>query len=154
MNELSEKRSGQALAIIVDLDETLCTCFDVPVMAGVRVLRQIDEGKLQVHYVTARTTVCRLATEKFMEENRLPGAHNVHYCPAKTRSCDHKHNLHRSLGREFRVIASIGDSVEEEQAAKAAGIPFVIVDSSRPTEAWTILADRVASVAGCFSTLV
>ena len=112
-------------ASIVDLDETVCTCFDVPVVAGVGVLTRIDEDMLQVHYVTARTPVCRLVTERFMEEHRLPGANNIHYCPTETSSYEHNRVSHQSLSLAFRVIASVGDSFEEEEAAKAAAIPFV-----------------------------
>jgi len=120
------------LAIIVDLDVTLCTCFDVPVGAGVAALRQIDEEKLQVHYVTSRTPMCRPAAKRFMEEQRLPGAQDVHYCPTEISSYEHKRVFHRSLSQEFRVIASVGDSFEEEEAAEGAGVPFVAVDPSRP----------------------
>jgi len=78
--------SNASLAIIVDLDETLCTQFDVPVENGVGVLRRVDQLKLQVHYVTARTPVCRDATARFIAEHRLPGSQNVHYCPGSISS--------------------------------------------------------------------
>src|SRR5215831_13064008 len=134
------------LAIIVDLDETLCTCFDVPVQVGIDVLNRIDETRIRVHYVTSRTTVCLAATERFLEEHQLPGAKNVHFCPIETRSYDHKRRLHNSLGQEFNVIASIGDSFEEEEAAEAAGIPFIEVDPCQPSTAWSILAQRIADL--------
>jgi predicted secreted acid phosphatase len=137
---------NKRLAIIVDLDETLCTCFDVPVEAGIRTLRQIDEKKIQVHYVTSRTKVCVAATERFLEEHHLPGAKNVHFCPIETISYEHKRLLHNALGQEFNVIASIGDSFEEEEAAEAAGIPFIEVDPCQPSTAWSILAQRITDL--------
>jgi hypothetical protein len=62
------------LAIIVDLGETLCTQFDVPVAAGLAVLRRIDQHKIRVHYVTARTEQCRPATEVFIDVKACPVA--------------------------------------------------------------------------------
>lgn len=131
-------------AIIVDLDETLCTQFDVPVQSGVEVLRRIDQFKLHVHYVTARTAICREATERFVRAHHLPGIQNVHYCPESIDSLKHKRRLHESLSREFEVIASIGDSFEEQRASAAAGIYFVAVDPCEPAGAWSILAQRIA----------
>src|ERR1017187_9867315 len=61
---LCQRSLEKQLAIIVDLDETLCAQFDVPVQAGVGVLRRVDQIKLQVHYVTARTTACREAVAR------------------------------------------------------------------------------------------
>lgn len=145
---LCESGPKKPLAIIVDLDETLCTQFDVPVEAGVGVLRRIDERKIQVHYVTARTAVCRDATERFVGVHRLPGSRNVHYCPMAIGSLDHKRRQHESLGREFDVIASIGDSFEEEQAAMAARIPFYRVDPCSPADQWILLAARIAGLGG------
>jgi predicted secreted acid phosphatase len=136
------------LAIIVDLDETLCTQFDVPVDTGVELLRRVDQHTLQVHNVTARTEVCREATERFIGEHRLPGSRNVHYCPIDVRSLEHKRERHELLSQEFRVIASIGDSFEEEQAAEAMGISFVKVDACNPADAWIVLAARITEFRG------
>jgi hypothetical protein len=57
------------LAVIVDLDETLCCQLDVPVEPGVAVLHRINEARLQVHYVTSRTIVSRNVTEKFLRRH-------------------------------------------------------------------------------------
>jgi len=141
---IPQKHREKQPAIIVDLDETLCTQFDVPVESGVAVLRRIDQIKLQVHYVTARTAICREGTERFVRAHRLPGIQNVHYCPESIDSREHKRRLHEALSREFEVIASIGDSFEERQAAATAGIYFVEVDPCEPAGAWSILADRIA----------
>jgi phosphoglycolate phosphatase-like HAD superfamily hydrolase len=136
------------LALIVDLDGTLCTDFDIPVAMGVEVLKQIDERKTKVHYVTARTGVCRDDTEVFLKEQGLPGAQNVHYCPDGVDGYEHKRVCHHSLAHEFLVIASIGDSDKEAIASQAAGIPFVAVDPRRPEPAWSILRERIAAAGG------
>ncbi len=141
---LPQNHRQKQLAIIVDLDETLCTQFDVPVESGVAVLRRIDQSKLHVHYVTARTAICRAGTERFVRAYHLPGIQNVHYCPESIKSLEHKRRLHEALSRKFEVIASIGDSFEEQQAAATAGIYFVEVDSYEPAGAWSILAQRLA----------
>jgi hypothetical protein len=67
--------------------------------------------------VTARTTVCQDATERFMAAQGLLGGQNVHYCPDLVTSLEHKRRLHELLNRDFAVIASIGDSHEEKEAA-------------------------------------
>lgn len=136
------------LAIIVDLDETLCTQFDVPVQAGVEVLQRADQLGIQVRYVTARTTICREATERFLAVNRLPGVQNVHFCPDSVTSAEHKRKQHELLSREFKVVASIGDSSEEELAAAAAGVLFVRVDVQRPAIGWLNVANRIAELGG------
>lgn len=140
-----------ALIVDLDLDETLCTQINIAVEAGVEVLRRIDQLKIQVHYVTARTTISREATLMFLGEHRLPGRENVHYCPDRITSLEHKRRQHRVLSSRFNVIASIGDSCEEEEAARAAEIPFVLVDPWRPASAWAVLADRLAKIGGLAS---
>ncbi len=85
------------LAVIVDLDETLCTQFDVPVETGIGVLRRMDERRVQVHYVTARTSVCREATERFLAAHGLPGSQNIHLCPDHLDSFEHKRMWQESL---------------------------------------------------------
>ena len=140
--------AGKPLAIIVDLDETLCTQFDVPVAAGLAVLRRIDQHKIRVHYVTARTEQCRPATDVFVDVNGLPGRHNIHYCPISLTSLEHKRSQHQWLSQEFQVIASIGDSFEEQQASLATGILFVPVDPCEPAHGWAVLAGRIAELGG------
>jgi hypothetical protein len=140
--EKSLGATAKRLAIIVDLDETLC-CLDVPVEAGVAVLLRIDRTRLEVHYVTSRTVISRDITERFLRTHQLPGTQNVHYCPSEITSLEHKRAQHESLSLRFDVIASIGDSFEEEEAARSAGIPFIIVDPCNPAPAWAILADRI-----------
>jgi hypothetical protein len=142
---------GKKLAIIVDLDETLCTQFDVPVEAGIGVLQRIDPFKLQVHYVTVRTAICRDATETFLRAHRLPGCDNVHYCPIPVSSLEHKRSQHELLSTNFAVVASIGDSFEEEQAATALGMRFMAVNPLKPSEAWMLLEERIAEFGGLHS---
>jgi hypothetical protein len=76
------------------------------------------------------------------------GSQNVHYCPAYTASLEHKRAQHLSISRRFDVIASIGDSVEEEEASKIAGIPFISVDPCDPAQAWAAIAERIAEFHG------
>lgn len=140
--------SGRRLAIIVDLDETLCCQLDVPVEAGVGVLRRIDGARLEVRYVTSRTNISRDITERFLRNNCLPGVQNVHYCPVDTTSLEHKRAQHQSLSLGLDVIASIGDSYEEEEAARSAGVLFIIVDPCNPAPAWAEIADRISEFRG------
>ncbi len=131
---------ARPFAIIVDLDETLCSLFDVPIRSGVELLRRVDRLKLQIHYVTARTEKSRRGTERFIEAHDLPGGDTVHYSPTIVSSRQHKLECHLRLARECRVLASIGDSFEEAEASEAAGVPFVLVDVNRPESAWVELA--------------
>lgn len=140
--------SAKRLAVIVDLDETLCTLFACPVAAGVAVLQRIDLQKINVHYVTSRAEASRNGTAQFLEHHRLPGRENVHYIPVYSGSREHKLKLHLRLAREFHVIASIGDSYEEAEASAAAGVPFVSVDPAKPDDAWGQLAERIAAAGG------
>lgn len=143
MSDLARQLFGddipaKQLAVVVDLDETLCTAFDCPVPAGVDLLARVDRARLAVHYVTARTAVSREGTEKFIADHRLPGWRNVHYCPTWQGSREHKRDVHLRLAREYRVVASIGDyDGEEGEAARAAGVPFVLVDPARPMAGWS-----------------
>ena len=146
MNE--NKSTQKRLGLIVDLDETVCTELDVPVETAVAVLRRVDEQTVDVHYVTARTGVFREETERFLEAHRLPGRTNVHYCPDSLDSWEHKRRKHLTLSRELAVIASIGDSEEEEEAAAAVGMCFVKVDAYRPAEAWVVLEGRISEAGG------
>jgi predicted secreted acid phosphatase len=140
-DDVPEKRP----AIIVDLDETLCLHFDVPVRAGVELLQQVDREKLTVVYVTARTEVSRRGTERFLEEHRLPGWRNLLLSPSVMGSTEHKRRTHEQFAREYRVLASIGDSFEERDAASAAGISFFQVDSAYPERAWAELRAILAA---------
>lgn len=156
MSDLARQLFGddapaKRLAVIVDLDETLCTGFDCPVRAGVELLARVDRARLTVHYVTARTAVSRDGTEKFIEDHRLPGWRNVHYCPNWQGSPEHKKQVHLRLAKEFRVLASIGDyDGEEGEAARAAGVPFVLVDPARPSAGWATL-EALLTAAGVVS---
>lgn len=142
---------AKAPAVIVDLDDTLCTGFDCPIRVAVAVLARVDRQKLTVHYVTARTDVSRAGTDRFIQEHRLPGWRNVHYCPKWQGSKSHKAQVHAQLAREYRVLASIGDLPEEEgEAAKLAGVPFVLVDRENPAPAWAEL-ERLLEAASVFT---
>lgn len=138
------------LAVIVDLDETLCASFHHPVRAGVDVLRRLDAARVHVFYVTARTNASQRGTERFLQEHRLLHPANVVYSPVITSSRDHKLKWHLDLAGRFRVLASIGDAEEEAEASAAAGIPFVLVDVNRPELAWTEF-EALLAAAGVFT---
>jgi ribonucleotide monophosphatase NagD (HAD superfamily) len=129
----SEDLPARPLGLIVDLDETICTDFSVPILAAIEVLRRLDRQKVTVHYVTARTETSREGTDRFIMDHRLPGWRNLHFCPNWQGSRRHKNEAHARLAREHRVIASIGDTHEEEgEAARLAGIAFILVERGNP----------------------
>ncbi|MBN9521286.1 hypothetical protein J0H58_22655 [bacterium] len=141
---------AKPLAVIVDLDDTVCVGFDCPIRVAVDVLARIDRQKLTVHYVTARTDVSRAGTDRFIMDHRLPGWRHVHYCPKGQGSKSHKAQVHVQLAKEYRVIASIGDLDEEEgEAARLAGVPFVLVDRDNAALAWAEL-ERLLEMVGAF----
>jgi hypothetical protein len=154
MSDLARKLFGddvpaKGLALIVDLDDTLCTNFECPIRSAVEVLVRVDRQKLTVHYVTARTEVSREGTDRFIQEHRLPGWRNVHYCPKWQGTKRHKAEIHSRLAKEHRVIASVGDTADEEgEAARLTGVPFVLVDRDRPDPAWEIVAALIEAAGG------
>ena len=140
---------AKRLALIVDLDDTVCTGFACPLRAALDVLLRVHRQRVEVHYVTARTEVSRKGTDEFIAEHRLPGYRNVHYCPKWLGSKRHKAEVHARLAREYRVIASIGDLDEEEgEASRAAGVTFVLVDRDDPAPAWAAVAALVEAAQG------
>jgi|GEM_PF-6501172 len=140
---------AKRLALIVDLDDTVCTSFACPLRAALDVLTRIHRQKVEVHYVTARTEVSREGTDAFIAEYRLPGYRNVHYCPKWQTTKRHKAELHARLAREYQVIASIGDTDDEEGAAsRLAGVAFVLVDRDNPVPAWAVVAELIEVVQG------
>src|SRR5262249_5036622 len=154
MSDLARQLFGddvpaKRLALIVDLDDTVCTGFSCPLRAALDVLLRVHRQKVEVHYVTARTEVSRKGTDEFIAEHKLPGYRNVHYCPRSQSSKRHKGEVHVRLAREYQVIASIGDLDEEEGAAsRAAGVAFVLVDRDNPAVAWAAVAVLIEAVQG------
>lgn len=154
MSDLARQLFGddapaKRLALIVDLDETICTGFDWPVRAALDVLTRIHRQKVEVHYVTARTEVSREGTDKFIMEYKLPGYRNVHYCPKWQTTQRHKTEIHAKLAREYQIIASIGDTDDEEgEASRLAGVTFVLVDRNNPNVAWAAIAELIEVVQG------
>ena len=137
------------LALIVDLDDTVCTGFACPLRAALDVLLRVHRQKVEVHYVTARTELSRKGTDEFIAEHRLPGYRNVHYCPKWQGTKRHKAEIHARLAREYQVIASIGDLDEEEgAAARLAGVAFVLVDRDNPVPAWAAVAALIEAAQG------
>ncbi len=132
-------RRPKRRALICDIDDTLCTGFDVPIVIACKVLAQIDRS-IEVHYVTARPESSRAGTEHFLDEHRLPGRRNVHFCPDWKSTHTHKADVMSRLAREYEVLVSIGDHDEDEAASHAAGVRFVRVgqDALEAVEkAWT-----------------
>ncbi len=154
MSDLARQLFGEelppkALALIVDLDDTVCTAFACPITIALDVLRRLDRQKVAVHYVTARPEFSRAGTERFLEEHRLPGWRNLHLCPGFAGSRKHKAEKHAHIAREHRVIASIGDCDEEEgEASRLAGITFLLVDRDDPVAAWVVLTELIEAVGG------
>ena len=140
---------AKRLAIIVDLDDTVCTGFACPLRAALDVLLRVHRQRVEVHYVTARPEVSREGTDAFFAEHKLPGYRNVHYCPKWLGTKRHKAEMHAKLAREYQVIASIGDLDEEEgEASRLAGIAFLLVDRDNPHVAWAALAELIEAVEG------
>jgi hypothetical protein len=140
---------AKRLALIVDLDDTVCTGFACPLRAALDVLLRVHRQRVEVHYVTARTEVSRAGTDAFIADHRLPGYRNVHYCPKWHGTKRHKAELHVKLAREYQVIASIGDTDDEEgEAARLAGVPFVLVDRDNPGPAWVTVAALIEAAQG------
>lgn len=154
MSDLARQLFGadvppKRLALIVDLDDTVCTGFACPLRAALDVLARLHRQRVEVHYVTARPESSRRGTEDFLAEYRLPGHRNVHYCPNWKSSRRHKAEVHATLAREYRVIASIGDTDEEEgEASRLAAVPFVLVDRDNPFVAWAAVAELILAVEG------
>lgn len=130
--------------LICDLDESLCSEFSVPVRAGCELLRRLA-GKIEVHYLTARSEVSRAGTLKFLKENRLPDADNLHLCPSWKSPRQHKIEVMKRLVEKGRTALSIGDSEEDEEAAQAAGVPFLKVGLERPEADWAEVARRLGA---------
>lgn len=154
MSELARRLFGddapaKRLALIVDLDDTVCTGFACPLRVALDVLLRVHRQRVEVHYVTARTELSRAGTDAFIADHRLPGYRNVHYCPKWQSAARHKAERHAQLAREYHVVASIGDLDDEEgAAARAAGVPFVLVDRDNPGVAWAALAQLLEAANG------
>jgi phosphoglycolate phosphatase-like HAD superfamily hydrolase len=132
------------LAVICDLDDTLCVGFDKPILQATGFLAALDRT-VEVHYVTARPEASRAGTERFLAEHRLPGWRNLHFCPSWKSSRAHKVQVIARVAREHRVVVSVGDHDEEEQASRAAGVPFVRVTTDNAEQAWAEVARLVAA---------
>jgi phosphoglycolate phosphatase-like HAD superfamily hydrolase len=135
----------KARAVICDIDDTLCTQFDRPILAACKLLAALDRS-IEVHYVTARPEASRRGTEQFLADQRLPGWRNLHFCPAWKSSRAHKAEVMARLARHYQVIVSIGDHDEDEEASRLAGVPFVRVRCDNVEEAWLEVARLIAAL--------
>jgi phosphoglycolate phosphatase-like HAD superfamily hydrolase len=140
-------RRPKPRALICDIDDTLCTGFDVPIAIACRVLTEIDRS-IEVHYVTARPEASRAGTERFLEEYRLPGRRNVHCCPEWKPTRIHKTEVMTRLAREYEVLVSIGDHEEDEAASLAAGVRFVRVGQDTMEAVEKVWAEIAALING------
>ncbi len=131
-------------ALICDIDDTLCTEFDKPVLVACRYLAGLDR-LVTVHYVTARPEAARDGTERFLAEHRLPGWRNLHFCPNHLSTRQHKTEVMARLAKEYQVLVSVGDAAEDELASLAAGVPFLLVTDDNADEVWAQIAARVAA---------
>jgi acid phosphatase class B len=134
-------------AIICDIDDTICTMFDVPFQIACEVLRQLDRA-IEVHYVTARPEASRDGTVNFLMEHRLPGWRNLYFCPNWQSSRLHKTEVMQRIARQYQVLASIGDHDEDEAASRAAGVPFVRITDASVEQAWQQVVRLVGAAAG------
>lgn len=129
-------------AIICDIDDTLCTGFDRPILTAVRFLAALDRS-IEVHYVTARPEASRRGTEQYLADHRLPGWRNLYFCPTRQSSRTHKTVVMARPSKEYQVLVSVGDHDEDEAASRSAGIPFVRVTDENVAEVWGEVARLV-----------
>jgi hypothetical protein len=133
---------SKPLAIICDIDETLCTELDRPIRAACQAIARLHRA-IKVHYVTARRETARMVTEQFLCDLRLPGWQNLHLCPTWQSTHEHKLAVTSRLARDYSVIVSIGDAEEDERASRAAGVPFVRVAETNHEDAWRKVSELV-----------
>jgi hypothetical protein len=134
-------------ALICDIDDTICCQFDQPLAAACRALAGLDRA-VEVHYVTARPEASRAGTERFLVDQRLPGWRNLYFCPNWQSSRLHKADVIARLARQYRVIVSVGDHDEEEQASLAVSVPFVRVTADNAEAAWREVEALVKAALG------
>ena len=138
-------RRERTRAIICDIDNTILTENDKPIVVACQFLARLHPS-IEVHYVTGRPDDLREETLKFLTECRLPGRHNLHLCPSTLWKTirEHKAKVIQRLAREHKVILSVGDSDEEEEASLAAGVKFLRVTSDNIEVVWTEIAELIA----------
>jgi len=136
---LDQTTMSKPLAIICDIDETLCTEFDRPILTACQMIARLHRA-IEVHYVTARPGGARKGTEEFLCDQRLPGWRNLYFCPNWQSTREHKTAVMGRLAKEYNVIVSIGDADEDEQASRAAGVLFVRITETNIEDAWKKIA--------------
>ena len=125
-----------SLVLICDIDETICTEFDRPVMIGVDLLRRLAKSQVEIHYVTSRPEETRAATEDFLAIHKLPYSRNLYLCPRHKGALRHKRETTEKIKRESRIVLSISDSEEEEAASKEHNVPFLRIDPEDFEASW------------------
>ena len=138
-----KQQRSKPLAIICDIDDTICKQFDVPIPIACEVLRALSRT-ITVHYVTARPKEARKDTEEFMQVHRLPGWQNLYFCPSWQSSADHKKERMKELAKEWNCLVSIGDANEDEEASQEADVPFVRVTTETVEQSWQEVRELLA----------
>ena len=118
--------------------------FDQPILAACQMMARLHQGHRGAlrHRPAGNGTK---GTEGFLCDQRLPGWQNLYFCPNWQSTRDHKTAVMCRLAKEYVVIVSIGDADEDEQASRAAGVPFVRVTDTNVEDAWKEIAALVAS---------
>jgi len=140
---LAQRERPQAL--ILDIDETICTHFDQPISLACKILKALTHT-VKIYYVTARPETCKKATEHFLALHQLPGQGKVYYCPKWKSSTQHKLEVIGKLAKEYDVLLSIGDHEEEQKASIAADIPFAKIDLLHPERSWQDIQKRLLAL--------
>lgn len=135
------------LAIVCDIDDTICRAFDQAIESACNVLCKLDSD-IEVFYVTSRPDEARSFTEEFLEKHHLPGLKNLRFCPQWKSSRIHKAEITKELAREYDLIFCIGDADEDEQAALEADVSFIRIAKGAEEDAWkqavALITDRMA----------
>ena len=145
MRERREERRppsmSKPLAIICDIDETLCTEFDRPIRTACQVLAGLHQA---IRCITSR--LGRTATEGdrgISLRPALAGLAEPVLLPDLAVDARPQDGRDVPLAKEYVVIVSIGDADEDEQASRTAGVPFVRVRDTNVEAAWKEIAALV-----------
>ncbi|HAA54030.1 MAG TPA: hypothetical protein DCE42_04710 [Myxococcales bacterium] len=133
-------------AIVCDIDETLCTQFDHPIVPAIRLLRQLAPPIILL-YLTARPEGTKDATVSFLEAQHMPFVQHLYLCPHWQSTTQHKCAKMRSFAKEYNVLLSIGDAEEDQLASEAANIPFARISLEDPAGSWHQLTPRLQEIA-------
>jgi hypothetical protein len=133
-------------AIICDIDNTICTAIDQPIVVACELLARLDPS-IEVHYVTGRPEELREDTQRFLAACRLPCPDNLHLCPSGLWKSirEHKAEVIQRLAQVHDVIVSVGDSTEEQEASLAAGVHFLRITEDNVETIWAQVAELLGA---------